>query len=154
MKKLLFALALMIAAVAQSVYGASGLRVVPLSGESVIFLFDEQPEMSFDGTTLKITTASEQPISFEMDDVDYVDFVNQSRVTSVAATESGIKVSAVPGQITFSGISSTDQVCVYSLDGRVVMQPSVDSQFVINRGDLPAGIYIVRIGRFTTKIAI
>jgi hypothetical protein len=155
MKKLLFALAVCLAGAMHAHGAVTGLRVVPTTGESVMFLFSDQPELLFEAGSLTVTTSTAEatPVTFEMDGIKFVDFVDVSGVDEVS-TLSGIKIVTESNRIVFEGVGENIPVGVFAIDGKVLMQTTASNQFVLDKSSVPAGICIVKIGTFAAKVAV
>lgn len=152
MKKLSLIALLFLSALAAD--AAECLRVKPKSGDPVTFLFSESPEVSFTGSRLKVTSTS-QPTGtyFEMDDVDSVDFTDDSGLSTPST--GSIEVFSDAAGVHFTGIPESATLAVFSVSG-VMIHSGVcpGGEYHLLRSDLPSGIYIVKINEFTIKSAL
>ena len=124
-----------------------GLKVTPVSGDPVVFLFEKQPEASFLAGKLQIKTQGEAPVSFELDGVAAVEFVKSSAVRDIAATDSEGAV--------FSNIPEGTAARVFTTAGRLALSRQVaGGEFRLRRSELSPGVYIVKINQFVTKITL
>ena len=122
-----------------------GLKVTPVSGDPVVFLFEKQPEASFLAGKLQIKTQGEAPVSFELDGVAAVEFVKSSAVRDIAA-EAGIM---------FATDSEGTAARVFTTAGRLALSRQVaGGEFRLRRSELSPGVYIVKINQFVTKITL
>ncbi len=132
----------------------NALRIMSKNGSATTYLFDVQPELSFNGNVLVVTQAAQgSTASFELDDVDYYDFADVvSGVTAVDAA-SGITMQLSSSQATFQGVPQGAAVAVYTIDGRQVLATTATGgQVTIDAATVGGGVAVVRIGTFTTKI--
>ncbi len=151
MRKFLLMLSLLIT-FAASAAESIALRVIPTSGEPVTFLLDTKPEVQFSGQTLVISsTAQPVGVRFEMDKVDNIDFTTVTALNEME--QPGITVTYATGMVTFANIPADTDISVYTTDGRCVTQTRATGEFSLSVSDLAAGIYIVRVGTFVTKIS-
>lgn len=152
MKKLILLVALLASFVGYAA-DVTALRVTPTSGEPVTFLLDEKPEINFNGEKLTVTTTGKTDgVTFEMDQIDNIDFTTVTALEKIE--QPGIAVRYEAGSVTFSNIPEKSPVSVFTVDGRAVVQTTASDSFTIGVCDLEKGIYVVRIGRFTTKISL
>lgn len=155
MRKLLLTTALLIAGI--SAQAAEGITVYPALGEPVNFLFENEPEISFLADKLVVRTAqSKTPVEFEIDNISEITLGELSGIDAEAAAElKGITATAEAGAVTFSNIPKGTAVTVYTLDGRKALTVmTTDGTCRIDRSKPGTGIYIVRIGAFSTKVAL
>ncbi len=144
MRKLLFFFALLMMGVAHA--EPDVLRVSLSTGEPVTFRFAAEPEISFTGHVLSVKSKlSADPVRFELDDVVAVEFVTNSGFDAADA-QAGISVTA--------NLPENSAVSVYSLDGRMVLVTFAEGSWMLDRGMLGQGVYIVKINNFVTKISI
>lgn len=150
MRKFLFIILMFVALIAEAV-PANSLRVAIADGDPVSFLFDEQPELTFVGSTLQIKSASRSAV-IELDKVVDITmaFAQESSVDAVA--KPSIAMQMLADGVQFSGIADGSTVCVADLTGRSYRCEVVDGAFVLSRNVLPKGMYIVRINNFTAKV--
>ncbi len=101
-----------------------------------------------------MTTADEQPVVFELDDVASIDFPGaQSGVGSTDAPAAGITVAVSGSAVTFGNIPAGSMVEVFSASGAAVKALRASGNLTLDRSELPSGVYIVRINNFVTKVA-
>lgn len=152
MKKLLLLTAFL--AVALFSGAAAGLRVKPLAGDAVTFHFDSKPEITFLGGKLQVKTTGSPAVTFELDDIDSIDFADAAGIDRVAAGD--LTMSADAAGVHFTNIADGAMVSVYSLSGQAVVAPVVcdGGEFHLLRADVGQGVYIVKIADFVTKVIL
>lgn len=136
-------------------FAAGGLRVTPVSGEPVVFLFDDRPEVSFIAGKLQVKTAmNNTPVVFELDDIDSIDFSGETSISDIEASAE-IAVTIDSRGVHFLNVPAGATASVFTLNGITVISTTVGaSTFDIDRSQLAAGVYIVKINNFVTKIAL
>ncbi len=154
MRKQFLLFALLVAAVFSAGAAEVALRVTGIDGGESVFLLDRQPEVAFLAGKLQVTTADEQPVVFELDDVASIDFPGaQSGVGSTDAPAAGITVAVSGSAVTFGNIPAGSMVEVFSASGAAVKALRASGNLTLDRSELPSGVYIVRINNFVTKVA-
>lgn len=150
MKKLLFMLAALgsISGFAQE---KDALRVKPVVGEAVTFLFETKPEVSFVPTGLRITGSSTDPVAFNFDEIEFMDFVSISGTADVELSDITLRVT--PQAFIIDSAPQGSSLSVYSLDGRAVLNATFSDNYTIDRSRLAGGVYIIRINKSTFKVS-
>ena len=72
----------------------NALQVTLKSGEPAIFLFENNPEITFIAGSLKISTLGNEPTTYEIDAVESIDFVTYGSVST--PKQSTIVVASTP----------------------------------------------------------
>ena len=130
----------------------NALQVTLKSGEPAIFLFENNPEITFIAESLKISTLGNEPTTYEIDAVESIDFVTYGSVST--PKQSTIVVASTTGHIVFGNLPHDSRVSVVTLDGRTIVSTTTSDTFTLDRSILTHDIYIVKINNFTTKISI
>lgn len=132
---------------------ADGLRVKTLTGDAVVFHFDTRPEVTFLAGRLQVKTADEPAVTFEIDDIDSIEF---AAVTGVDAPgDCGIRMSADALGVLFAGIPDGAHAAVYAVSGQLLVSARCSGgELRLSRAELGCGVYIVKIDGFTAKIAL
>ena len=151
MKKILLLILLLGATIAAG--AAECLRIKPLTGEAVTFLFEDQPEVSFAGSKLQVKTASASPVSFEMDDIESIDF-NQTTGASLADA-AGISLRADALGFHLAGAPDGASAMVFDIAGHLLRSAECPAgEFHLLRSDFGRGVFIVKIEGFTAKVVL
>lgn len=129
-------------------------------GTQEYFFLADKPVIYFDGTSLKFKSSD---FSAEMDDV--VKFYFDENVDR-EAYEHAVSIIGLNGEkklvftyldgknVRMQGITSADQIKVYSVDGRLVNAAifSVEGGFNVCLDAQPAGVYVIRTNNQSFKI--
>lgn len=117
------------------------------------FALPDKPKVSFEGKNL-IVVSDKTTTTFALSDVvrfTYKD-LDPSGIQEVYIKDTN--VSLEDGMLVVSQVKANSNVCVYSLDGRLVRQLAVKraGTYRLNLSSLPFGIYLVKTGSLTYKI--
>lgn len=130
-----------------------GIRVRPYTGDAVTFRFDSQPEVSFLGSKLQIKTADSPAVTFELDNIESIEFAKVSGAELPA--DGGIVMSVDAEAVRFANIAEDAQVLLVDLAGHTLLSQSCSGgEFAIRRADYPHGVYVVKIDGFTSKVIL
>lgn len=153
MRKLLLLLVLTVAFVASAADAPTAVRVQPVSGEAVTFLFDTHPELQMHAARFTVTSTTHPAgVTFDFDNVESIDFVDVP--TSVEKTEiPGIVMTMDNGTLNFSNVPDNAPVSVYTTDGRMVVNTTASGTYSLDLRNMASGIYIVRVAGFVTKVS-
>jgi len=157
MKRKLLLPVLLIAA--QAVFPAlaeDGLRVTPRSGESVVFLFSQEPEISFLSDKLKISSKdAASPMTMDLDEVAFITF--EKNLSAAEFTESdGVFFFTDADGVHFRNVAAGTPVSVCDLAGKTLYSGNIRDagQFDLSRGDYAGGVVIVRVGTLVAKVTL
>lgn len=131
------------------------LVVQTKSGDHQFVLSQDKPQVSFEGTSLKVTCdKASASATFQLADV--IRFVYKS------ADPSGIDELTYPdaglsyedGTLVISQIKAGESVSIYSMDGRLQQQLKTthSGTYRLSLASLPFGVYLVKTGTLTYKI--
>ncbi len=118
------------------------------------FLLSDKPNVTFEGKNLKVKYAKTSA-TFALSDVIRFTYkkVDPTGIDEPVAepTELGFE----DGFLVISNIKAGTAVSVYTLDGKPVqqMKPARTGTYRLNLSQLPSGVYIVKAGTITYKIA-
>ena len=154
MKKLQLLLFMLLALPIGMLADSQNTLVVTLkNGAETAFFLKDQPNVTFEGTNLKVVSQKET-VTFTLSDV--------LRFTYVKKDPSGIDETVVdPTEVSFEGgvlvISQLKQgasVDIYSLDGKLVRQLKAhhSGTYRLGLSELPTGLYLVKADNITYKI--
>lgn len=154
MKRLQLLLLMLLALPIGMLADSQNTLVVKLkNGAETAFFLKDQPNVTFEGTNLKIVSQKET-VTFALSDV--------LRFTYVKKDPSGIDETVVdPTEVSFEGgvlvISQLKQgasVDIYSLDGKLLRQLTAhhSGTYRLNLSELPKGVYLVKADNVTYKI--
>lgn len=129
------------------------MRVTPLSGDPALFNFEDHPEISFSGTSLKIKTVSaSNPVTFELDNIASIDFPEGSEV--VVLKKSAISLTSDGEGFHFANVPEGSAALLVSASGATEMLRVEGGMVHVLRGNLQPGVYVIKINGFVTKIIL
>lgn len=146
MKKLLFALLMIVAANARA--DNAKLVIKQKSGNETVLALSTNPVITFAGENMKIENEYIN-ISLPMEDVDEYRIDNPDHIEQLSNTP---KVSK--GHVTFTGIPKSATGYVYNTEGKTIctQKANDDGTMEFNIDALPKGTYIVKASNNTIKV--
>lgn len=143
----------------------TALHIHTSSHGVITLMLDEQPELTFnDDRSITVAVKADptvEPVSISFDDVESCNYGDKDDYSSVsvpvsdAEAETAVMVKIGADAVTFSGISDDAAVEVYSLAGvKMAGGTAADGTYTLRRDALTHGVYIVRIGKFVTKLSL
>lgn len=134
--------------------GGKGLYVKTSGGETTAVLFESKPVVTVSGGKLIVKSEGEEPIEFEIADITEIVFGDESNFIDMTELENFTCILQHDG-VLLRGIPVDVKPFVYSMDGRnIQIPPCRDSELRLNRDVLGTGIFIVKVGSFSTKIKL
>ncbi len=134
--------------------GGQGLILRTLGGEMAAVLFETNPVVTVSSGKLNIKPSSESTISYEITDIAEIVFGDVSEATAISKPESFAFVLQDAGAL-LRDIPKDVKPLVFSLDGRRMPTPPISNgELRLNRATLGTGVFIVKVGTFTTKIRL
>ena len=135
---------------------AAGLILTPHSGEPVTFIFESQPEISFLANHLQIkSTDADQPVSFELDDIESISFDNNVGVESLDSDQAQLYCTYDGDGAHFHNIAPGSSVAVYNVSGLQLENiKASEDVFHVTRSKFGKGVFIVKINNITSKIIL
>ena len=154
MKKLQLLLLMLLALPIGMLADSQNTLVVKLkNGAETAFFLKDKPNVTFEGTDLKVVSDKET-VTFTLSDV--------LRLTYVKKDPSGIdemvfdptEVSYEGGVLVISQLKQGASVDIYSLDGKLVRQLKAyhSGTYRLSLSELPTGLYLVKADNVTYKI--
>lgn len=132
---------------------AESLIIKLLDGESISFVLDECPKITFSGTEM-IMTSELYETSYPLAELDNYKFgfKDASQIKNVESASE--KVFQTENMIIISGLNPQTDISVYSVNGISLFSAMADKhgEATVNLSGLPHGIYIVKYGNKSTKI--
>ena len=130
--------------------GNQGLLIKTLGGETANVLFETNPVVTISNGKLTVKSSSASPMVFEIVDIAEIVFGKES--TAINDLK-GFACVLEEGAVLLRGIPNGAKPHVFSLDGRSLPTPPFQGdELRLNRSTLGTGIYIVKVGTFSTKI--
>lgn len=134
--------------------GDDGLWVNTLDGETVAVLFESNPVVTVSNGKLVIKSTSSDILRFEITDIAEILFGDASDATAISE-QKGFDFVVQDDGLLLRDIPDAVQPRVCTLDGRSIPTPDVRNGILqLNRATLGSGIFIVKVGTFSTKIRI
>ena len=134
--------------------GGQGLLVKTSDGQTAAVLFEASPVVTVSKSKLTVKSNAADALEFEISDIVEILFGDASEATGIAALE-GTTCVLQDGGLLLRGIPNGVKPRVYTTDGRSIATPSFrDGELHLSRSTLGTGIFIVKVGTFTTKIRL
>lgn len=134
--------------------GGQGLLVKTLNGGTSAVRFETKPVVTISDGKLIIKPSSSDAIEFEISDIVEILFGDASDQANINEVKGFTFILQDRGAL-LQGIPQGAKASVYSLDGRSFPVPSIQNgELRLNRATLGSGIFIVKIGNFSTKIKL
>lgn len=131
-----------------------GFQVNTLGGQTVAVLFETTPVVTLTSGKLTVKPQSGDTMQFEITDIAEILFNKGTDITSVSAPQ-GFACVLQEGGALLRNIPLGTTPHVYSLDGRMLPTPTVrGGQLRLSRSTLGPGVFIVKVGTFSTKIRL
>lgn len=134
--------------------GGQGLLVKTLGGETTAVLFETNPVVTISSGKLIVKSSSAEAVEFEITDIAEILFGDASDASAISDLE-GFACVLQDGGVLLRGIPNGVKPCVYSIDGRSLPTPHFrGGELRLSRATLGTGIFIVKVGTFSTKIQL
>ena len=128
------------------------VRVTPVTGEPVVFMFSANPEITYTATGATISTTSQDPVTFDFEAIEFIDFVKYGSVNEIAGTPVSMRVTN--DAIVIENAGEGSMLSIYTLDGRCVVNTTIPDSYSVERSLLAKGAYIIKINKTTFKILL
>ena len=134
--------------------GGQGLLIKTLGGETAAVLFETNPVVTVSSGKLRVKPSTGTALEFEITDIAEIQFGDATDATAIGKLE-GFACVLQDGGVLLRGIPSGVVPRVYSIDGRSFPTPHfTEGQLRLNRATLGTGIFVVKVGTFSTKIQL
>lgn len=134
--------------------GGQGLLVKTLGGETTAVLFETNPVVTISSGKLIVKSSSAEAVEFEITDIAEILFGDASDASAISDLE-GFACVLQDGGVLLRGIPNSVKPRVYSIDGRSLPTPHFrGGELRLSRATLGTGIFIVKVGTFSTKIQL
>ena len=129
------------------------LVVILKNGSETTFFLKDQPNVTFEGTELKVIS-QKATTSFALADVLRFKYVKKDPSGINEPTVDPTTVSFDDGTLVISQLQQGASVWVYTADGRLVQQLTARhaGTFRLSLATLPTGLYLVKADNVTYKI--
>ena len=134
--------------------GGQGLQVKTLGGETATVLFETNPVVTISSGKLIVKSTSADAVELEISDIAEIVFGDASDPTAISELK-GFACILQEGGALLRGIPKGVKPRVYALSGHSLPTPLVQSgELRLNRTNLGSGIFIVKVGKFSTKVQL
>lgn len=134
--------------------GGQGLIVKTLDGKTTAVLFEMNPVVTIADGRLLVKSSSADAVEFEITDIAEIRFGEAGDASAISELK-GFDCILQDGSVLLRGIPKGVKPRVYSLDGRRLRSPLVRAgELRLSRATLGHGIFIVKVGTFSTKIKL
>lgn len=134
--------------------GGQGLLVKTTGGETVSVLFDANPVVTISKNQLIIKSDSADAIELDITDIAEILFGDASDPSSIREVKGFSCIFQEDGAL-LRGIPDDISPRVYSIDGRSLPTPHIiNGELHLSRATLGTGVFIVKVGSFSTKIKL
>ena len=117
-------------------------------------LFEANPVVTVSGGKLVVKSSSADAVEFEIAEIAELQFGDASDATAISKPQ-GTTCVLQDGAVLLRGIPKGIKPQIFSRDGRSLPTPSfADGTLQLNRATLGTGVFIVKVGKFTTKIKL
>lgn len=132
--------------------GGEGLVVKTIGGGTASILFEESPVVTIQKGKLTIKPKTTDAVEFEITDIEEIVFGKKDDETTINKLE-GFGFILQNGGALLKGIPEGTEPRIYTIDGRTVPTPPLhNGELRLSRNTLGTGIFIVKVGTFSTKI--
>ena len=134
--------------------GGQGLLVKTSGGETTAVLFEASPVVTVSSGKLTVKSSSADAVQFEISDIVEIQFGDASDATAISNLE-GFACVLQDGGVLLRGIPKGVKPRICSIDGRSLPTPPFsDGDLRLSRATLGTGVFIVKVGKFSTKIQL
>lgn len=136
-------------------FASDGLRVTHRNGDNVVFLFEQEPEISFMSDKLQIgTKGAGNPYSISLDDVDQIKFEKNLSSAEMEQAD-GIYFTGDAEGLHFHNVPAGTEVFVCDLTGKVLLNTKADTsgEFILRRSDYGSNTLVVKVGKLSAKVS-
>lgn len=134
--------------------GGQGLLVKTLGGEIVGVLFETGPIVTISNGKLLVKPDTGESVEFEISDIAEIQFGDAREYTGITPVKAFSYVLNDGGAL-LRGIPEGVKPRVYTVDGRSIPAPAVSGgELHLDRSTLGTGVFIIKVGTFSTKIKI
>lgn len=150
MKKYIMAAAIAVCSLFSANASTSWFTVNTTDGNELEFLFDMQPEITFQENDMIVTTVDDEVLTIPMSDVVNITFATTG-VETVKDVNPGVELTKEA--LTVRNLKANARVSIFDLNGRMVASAKTDNNgFVtISLGNLGAGVYVASMPGYNFK---
>lgn len=132
--------------------GGKGLMVKTMGGETTAVLFETNPVVTVSNGKLTVKSTAAEAVQFEITDIAEILFGDASNLSAIHEAK-GFACVLQDGAALLRGIPKGAKPRIYTLDGHSMPTPALSNgELRLSRATLGTGVYIVKVGAFSTKI--
>lgn len=123
------------------------------NGAETTFFLKDKPNVTFEGTDLKVVS-NKETVTFALSDVLRFTYVKKDASGIDETVVDPTEVSYDGGVLVISQLKRGASVDIYSLDGKLVRQLKAyrSGTYRLSLSELPTGLYLVKADNITYKI--
>ena len=154
MKRLQLLLLMLLALPIGMLADSQNTLVVKLkNGAETTFFLKDKPNVTFEGTDLKVVS-NKETVTFALSDVLRFTYVKKDASGIDETVVDPTEVSYQDGVLVISQLKQGASVDIYALDGKLVRQLKAyrSGTYRLSLSELPTGLYLVKADNITYKI--
>ena len=135
--------------------GGQGLLIKTVGGETAAVLFEAHPIVTVSDSKLVVKSNSSEAVEFEISDIEEIQFGDASDEATTINVPEGFAYVLQDSGALLRGLPKGVKPRVYSIDGRSLPTPRIrNGELRLSRATMGPGIFIVKVGSFSTKIKL
>ena len=115
------------------------------NGEEQLYVLSENDQLAFEGQETMVITTQGLTHRINIDDIRKIEFVDITNTNESQAANPFFYPNPVERYFAIGNIENDQTVGIYSLEGRLLLEKQVGANEPIDLGNLPSGLYILRI---------
>lgn len=144
----------MLSLITYSAMAQYGVVVQYTTNQEQAFILNDQGKIFFSGSNLVINQSNGQIQTIAISDIRKLYFQTNLSINNDIAFDNSIILYPNPAtdNIKLSNIKNHSLICIYNMDGKLLINQFSSSDQSINVGSLKKGIYIVKVNNKTFKL--
>ena len=154
MKRLQLLLLMLLALPIGMLADSQNTLVVKLkNGAETTFFLKDKPNVTFEGTDLKVVS-NKETVTFALSDVLRFEYAKKDPTGINETVIDPTDVRFQDGVLVISKLKAGASVCIYALDGKLLRQLTAhrSGTYRLSLSELPTGLYLVKADNVTYKI--
>jgi hypothetical protein len=115
------------------------------NGEEQLYVLSESDQLAFEGQETLVITTQGLTHRISIDDIRKIEFVDLTGTNEAQTDGPFFYPNPVEKYVAIGNLETPQNVRVYSLEGRLLFEKQVSANEPIDLGNLPSGLYILRI---------
>lgn len=144
----------MLSLITYSAMAQYGVVVQYTTNQEQAFILNDQGKIFFSGNNLVINQSNGQTRTIAISDIRKLYFQTNLSINNDISFDNSIILYPNPAtdNIKLSNIKNHSLICIYSMDGKLLINQFSSSDQSINVGSLKKGLYIVKVNNKTFKL--